>query len=348
MKNTLIIFIYILVLFGCEQNEIIVDNPELNLNFTEIKISTNISDRALNAVKFTSDQVGYIVGEGVVLKTTNGGWNWTKLIKDRLDDNINYQSLDFINDNKGYISRNKNLLETIDGGLIFNEVELGASNSNFIESLDFAEITDIIIKNDTSVIVSLNHYPNATQAYSYIFESIEDNWTRKSLGLQASGIYFLESIPQNLAVFAIGNRNHYLINNLNDISNIKIENKKFLDVKFLNSVAYAIAREHGGGALGRQSSDGNDEHYFLFSNDNGENWLNRECPDNNLNAFDFFNKNKGVVVGNNGRIFKTSNSGINWEKVALSTNSNINDVKFLSENEIIIIGENGLIDIINI
>jgi photosystem II stability/assembly factor-like uncharacterized protein len=62
-----------------------------------------------------------------------------------------------------------------------------------------------------------------------------------------------------------------------------------------------------------------------------------------LNAVKFFNKNLGIVVGNNGTILRTTNAGTTWEKQSSGTAKNLHNLTFIDANKIIVVGDTGTI-----
>ena len=77
----------------------------------------------LNAIDFPSELVGYIAGnDGVLLKTTNGGADWSSIAYTGLDfvvDNDNLLNVKFISDQIGYVAVgpiSNGVYKTTDGG----------------------------------------------------------------------------------------------------------------------------------------------------------------------------------------------------------------------------------------
>ncbi|MDP2209349.1 MAG: YCF48-related protein, partial [Bacteroidota bacterium] len=57
----------------------------------------------------------------------------------------------------------------------------------------------------------------------------------------------------------------------------------------------------------------------------------------------FYNTSLGFVVGMNGSIYSTTNSGANWTKIPSGTTQGLNDIFFASSTEFLIAGHNGTI-----
>ncbi|MEO8665067.1 MAG: YCF48-related protein [Ignavibacteria bacterium] len=65
--------------------------------------------------------------------------------------------------------------------------------------------------------------------------------------------------------------------------------------------------------------------------------------DNQLNDVKFSDINNGVVVGNNGIILKTNNSGVNWNIISSGTSVNLNSISLTSSSIVYIAGDSGII-----
>lgn len=63
---------------------------------------------------------------------------------------------------------------------------------------------------------------------------------------------------------------------------------------------------------------------------------------NNLNSVDFFNDQRGIVVGEYGTIYYTLDGNV-WKKLNNNYKTNFNDIKFTSLNKATIVGDNGMI-----
>lgn len=70
----------------------------------------------LRDVMFVNPLVGYAVGaRSTILKTTDGGWTWTRL-GERREPGSDYRWVHFINENEGWVQASNALLTTRDGG----------------------------------------------------------------------------------------------------------------------------------------------------------------------------------------------------------------------------------------
>lgn len=81
---------------------------------------------------------------------------------------------------------------------------------------------------------------------------------------------------------------------------------------------------------------------ILKSIDGGLSWTEQEAPTKNrMLAVDFVNETLGLMVGENGQVYRTTNGGSSWQLVNIGTSVRLNKVKFLTASRAYIIGEGG-------
>ena len=90
------------------------------------------TDRELKTIQFISDEIGFIGGDSVLLKTLDGGISWNEIVSD-LDGNGWPQNLDvydlhFFDENHGYVMSGLYgaMLETFDGGVTWAIVNVSS------------------------------------------------------------------------------------------------------------------------------------------------------------------------------------------------------------------------------
>lgn len=84
------------------------------------------------------------------------------------------------------------------------------------------------------------------------------------------------------------------------------------------------------------------EQIILKTIDGGLSWAEQEAPtENKMLAVDFFNQNRGLIVGEKGQVYLTTNGGTSWQLQNLGTESALKKVKFINENRAYIVGEEG-------
>ena len=81
---------------------------------------------------------------------------------------------------------------------------------------------------------------------------------------------------------------------------------------------------------------------ILKTVDGGLSWSEQEAPTKNkMNGIDFFNENVGLIVGENGEVYRTTNSGESWNLISINTSRSLKKVKFLNQNRAYIVGDGG-------
>ncbi len=82
---------------------------------------------------------------------------------------------------------------------------------------------------------------------------------------------------------------------------------------------------------------------ILKSTNSGLNWFEQANLGNYLNSLYFVNTNLGWVAGNNANIFKTTNSGINWAQQNSGINNDLQSVYFINPDTGWVSGNEGKI-----
>jgi photosystem II stability/assembly factor-like uncharacterized protein len=77
--------------------------------------------------------------------------------------------------------------------------------------------------------------------------------------------------------------------------------------------------------------------------DGGTTWTNSLIPTSRMNSIKFINENVGCVVGDDGRIYTTSNAGINWNLAVSNTTSDLQDFYMNASGEGWAVGYDGTI-----
>ena len=121
----------------------------------------------INDIQMVTPQIGYACStNGKILKTTDGGDNWTELIHPLQGTGI-FTSLDFINSTNGYVLGNQGaILKTTDGGQTWTNESLSTQypqNEISVASLDTAYIAvsglNFILKNsDANLTAKIYEY----------------------------------------------------------------------------------------------------------------------------------------------------------------------------------------------
>jgi photosystem II stability/assembly factor-like uncharacterized protein len=127
MKNIIAIILILLL----------ANTAKTQTTWAEIPTPTN---KDLNMIQFVSDQIGYVGGDSVLLKTIDGGATWSEMMLDSIPNSVN-QTLDFLDmhwfdENHGIIMAGPwgRGSETFDGGLNWDYLPLASINSGFCQT----------------------------------------------------------------------------------------------------------------------------------------------------------------------------------------------------------------------
>ncbi len=82
---------------------------------------------------------------------------------------------------------------------------------------------------------------------------------------------------------------------------------------------------------------------FYKTSDGGQNWLGYTMPSNDNYDMDFLDANYGMVVGNNGKIIKTIDSGNNWTILNTGTSKKLNAIEIIDQNTAWVVGDTATI-----
>ncbi len=284
----------------------------------------NISPPGLDTTNFSVHTVNanlvYLTkgNHGTVLRSTNGGLNWTMV------PNPSLQSINkvyFIDINTGYLAGNTALYKTTNAGSTwatllntdgFCDISFLDANTGFLLSINSpAKVYRTTNGGANFSSVTLLQYP------SYFGASLSVKGPNTLFVLT-----FLPSADSSI-VFKCTNW---------DSAWVPVYQTKPIcyDISFSDVNTGVICGNMG--ALKRTSNG-------------GQNWVNVN-PGNNIifQSVQLVNASKGYLVGNSGTIFKTTNAGINWYLQNSQTTWYLNDVHVMTDdNSGYIVGDFGTI-----
>ena len=310
-----------------------INNPPSGTPTTPSSITND-----LNEIYFSSNLVGYIAGNNVVLKTINGGNTWTRL---KENNTINYTAIYFVDDNKGFLGGNDQyynyLYATTDGGLTWKEI-----NKNWYQNNN-TKIGDIFYDNSTVLYLS-NYYPNANQIYGYLYYSNDNGSNWKTLTpSNGSGRQGLNCATYNSGVALIGGSTYWDgskyfggTQTILNISNPSLTLSKIDLVASINGISLynnkAIAVGDGGSVS--------------ISSDKGTSWTSKTIPNySNINfkTAKIIDDLNYYLAGDNSTLLKSSDAGLSWTQITTSGNYTLNSFSYKSNGELYLVGTNGKI-----
>ncbi len=243
-----------------------------------------------NKIKFINDDVAIIVGDsGTILRTTDGGLNWNKLL------NITSKNLKSINiaQNIFYVCG--------DSGFIIESTNLGISWN----SISFQFQTNL---SDIFFIDTLNGYVVGENS---IFKTTNKggNWTRQTFDNNLfQAVYFINKdtgFATSLRIFSPGNFHSAIYKTTNGgvdwFIQISTPGEELYEIYFIDSVGYIIG-----------------EHEKVFRTTNyGSNWYEPHptTPPRTESFFStfFIDSLTGWITGDVEKIYKTSNGALSWD-----------------------------------
>ena len=305
---------------------------EASIQTPNLLIYINPSNN-LYKINFSSDNIGYIAGDKLVLKTTNGGLNWSII---RQSNSITYTAIKFVDDLTGYLGGNDQYYAyvylTKDGGLTWSEISKHWYQNNM------TTINDILYVDNKLIYIS--NTPSGGKMYGRLFFTGDNGVTLVAVS-DNSGFNCATYYNGNLL---IGGSNYwvstatyqtgtFLINNLKtfDLIASKIDISESINgISLFNKKAIAV---------GYNGS-------ISFSSDNGLNWSSRTLTEYNktsLNAVVLIDELNAFVGGEKGLILSTIDGGSSWSKVSNLNTESVRSFYVKPNGNIYAVGDKGLI-----
>ncbi|MBK8551197.1 MAG: T9SS type A sorting domain-containing protein [Ignavibacteria bacterium] len=308
----------------------------------------------LNDNYFINEHTGFLIGnKGIVLKTTNSGVNWqTKY----LSTSQNLNAVNCIDLNTGFIvGDSSKIFKTINGGVNWNRINY-PGNEKFMDinfySIDFGMLvgTNTILRSTNagqnwSNILSLSSsynlrkisfldsnnmfivgrkYMGGLPGYylSVMLKSSNAglNWSETNLNTSSlNSIICLSAVniicTGESSIFRSTDHGVSWVNTISSIfANLK-------DIQFFDSTIGIVVGSDGNGRI-------------LRTINGGETWYNVQTYGFDPNSISMSSLSDGFIVGENGSILKTSNSGTSWSllPIVLQDFGYLNKVQFIDEN----------------
>lgn len=276
----------------------------------------------LNSVYFATSNIGFSVGDsGTILKTTNGGKNWMARSSNTYE---NLKNVYFLNIKRGYIvGENGTYLTSIDSG-----------NTWIKKTIEVEK--DVLLNSKLPITNSLNAVHFTTAYFGYIAgDSIllstfdgGENWESNYLINSLLSICF----PSANAGYAIDNQGG--IYSSTDGGMTWAQNQIALGIQS-NSVYFTGVQT--GYITGASPNN------LIKTSDGGNNWTVVHSGANNLKSVMFSDSIRGLSVGENGAIYKTTTGGEIWNVQYSGTTEMLNSVFYRDSLKGVVVGNNGLI-----
>jgi len=305
------------------------------------------TSRDLNGVYFVNSNTGWVVGDSVVLKTTNSGQNW---INQSLPVQVKINSVYFLNETTGFVAGEKNYLSYVLGTYVLKTTN-GGINWNLIYNvtpaiIGTAYIRDVYAINENAVIFTYSQYLSY-ESSGAILKSTNGgvNYSNSISCGPTKGLSFVNSQtgwstcayssewgPGVFRIFKTTNEGSNWSVMFSD-SLIKIEGK---GIQFINvSTGFVLGYK------------GTPQTFILKTTNGGTNWAKDSLINYNNRAMYFANVSTGWIGGyissGNSNIARTTNGGINWSYQNMGGTQIINGLYFTDAQTGWAVGFNGVI-----
>jgi photosystem II stability/assembly factor-like uncharacterized protein len=288
---------------------------------------TSNTTKNLTGVCFASRDTGIAIGENsAILRTTNAGLNWTAISSPV---SATFKDIYFSNANTGYACGLH--------GIIIKTINNGQSWSNISISGDTTDWNAIFFISDTGWVTGTTGLIKKTTNGG-------NNWVAQNANCsstyQFDGIYFLNSStgylcggqhlpwPSNRIINKTTN------GGVNWYAGGTSQVFAFLKIQFTSpSIGWTVGSTPGDTGCVSKTTDG------------GTVWSYRTplSPGSRINSLYFSDDNNGYIVGNNGKIFHTTNGAIpGFIPDTSGTNQNLLDISY-SGTALYAVGNNGTI-----
>lgn len=271
----------------------------------DIILNTQQVSNSLNGIFFFDNLVGWAIGdEGVLIKTNNGGVSWALIPITGITSKLN--SVFFVNLNDGLIVGNSGLiLKTTDGGNTWADI----SGYIYNVSLDRYETTSVNLKK----VFSIREFPLKVTLSLYntaVFKSAEYEITPSTLNLSWVSRSTNQEYSTNLTLSSYDTAEDLVVAiNAITTSSIRVFNAS------LSFMEDSFTSHSGTGSILESSST----------------------------EIKFSIEDRSWIVGDDGVVLNTTNSGAQWVLKDAGTTSNLKDIFYTEDNTGWVVGSEGSI-----
>jgi photosystem II stability/assembly factor-like uncharacterized protein len=273
------------------------------------------TSNVLKSVFFANSSIGYMAGNGIMLKTSNGGLNWLVI-----SESFSGSSIHFTNEYTGYVCEGT-IHKTTDGGISWVNL-----NQSSLRSVSFTDAQTGYAVGFNSKILKTT---NAGQSWEPQFVSMYDS--------RFNAVFFRN---QNTGYIAGGKMHSpeagVIFKTINGGVSWYEVSPNSPEIDFRSIVFPAKDTGYAVGSY-QQGSSG----VIYRSLNGGETWIQQGIVNKDLNSVHFLNSLTGYTVGETGMILKTTNGSMIWNSQQSTTTSDLHAVYFLKNNLGYAVGTSG-------
>ena len=294
------------------------------------EVNSNVTETLTN-IKFINDDIGYCIGlNGTIIKTIDGGENWTNISFSTQ----HFEQIYFLDTQTGFVTDDNTIYRTIDGtnfvdvssNFSINNYNLTSIKISFKELFGIIKVGYVNTNDNTDAFYKTyktfdfgNNWQEVnddfTSGFYYIVDTDTYYFVSFDINKTTNGGVSWETIPNiNFSfpplqeTFQIFPNNHgvatlmytyaYAKFDLNENTSTEHEAEWFKSFDFIDNLGFYVEGHFGG------------NNSFYRSNDYGITLTEISNFDANYTFYniDFINNDVGFVCGDNGKIFKITNA----------------------------------------
>lgn len=312
----------------------------ISVNSELISISATYSDRNFYSVSHINSDI-YVSGDGVILKSSDEGNIFDAVfeLEDFLFFDVEFASSEIgyacgFSKNESYLNAKSKLYKTVDGGenwFLIHEATHKKTTQE-INKFDIGEMRNgaISILDENRLmwgVGSRMYYSNTGGRSNY------------DIGVAGGSIFnaVYLSVEDFISGGGYGEYQNWVGGLSNSIGNLPTSYDYYDFVRVADKIGYGVQCKVGESNLVVYDVNSRPADSYKKCD------LNFDSNASKYFGLDFYNLEKGIVVGENGSIIITYNGGNNWTKVNFVTTEQLNHIDIIDKEIAIAIGNNGTI-----
>jgi photosystem II stability/assembly factor-like uncharacterized protein len=244
---------------------------------------------------FTDSETGYVATYNGLVKTTNGGMNFSLLNIGTIQNDTSVYNLFFFDQSTGFAISKYKIFRTTDSGLNWNAFDVSPFNT-----FENGENSKIYF-NSTGSGSIFNR-----RGLVYNTTNFGETWTRFTTGFSSKVL--LMDLLDSTKIFLFSEDDddapgkfRYIIKSSDKGINWNIDDISYIQDNDINKLQFL---NYNNGFL--------NSYQRLYRTTNGSSWEENFYNSESIMSFDFVDFNTGYLLDDEARIYKTTNNGNNW------------------------------------